>query len=218
MSGDDLNNIDDDDGGLWVKGTVTKADPSPCSARLMSCRTRQFARDCVLPMWKAQWKACAASDRPAGVLFEMLADKDNQTRTTPATRNDVEGQRPVTGGFQEQVVEAIAARLAGRSVADGNPFRNASMVEIGRRYLEASGLSLRGWGDNEVASYLIEGRGSPNSFGTRTHTTSDFPLLLISSANRALLERYAPMITPLKRLSHKRDAKDFRRQTFISPW
>lgn len=49
------------------------------------------------------------------------------------------------------------------------------------------------------------------------HTTSDFPILLQAAGNRALLQRYEPLASPLKSLSAQRNARDFRQQSFVRP-
>jgi hypothetical protein len=49
------------------------------------------------------------------------------------------------------------------------------------------------------------------------HTTSDFADLLIASGDRVLMARFNADPSPLKLLSYKRNARDFRAQTHIRP-
>lgn len=213
MSGDDLNNIDDEeDDERRISAPNLKLQRHIDEQIAYGVKSGLRHEDL-----EAACSRAGSRDEARGIVWDMIVEKQNRTSMRAFHGNNSDDLNRSGLAYQEHYVEAITARLTGRSVAEGNPLRNSSMVEIGRRYLDASGVSLRGWGDNEVASFLIEGRGSPHDFGKRAHTTSDFPQLLVSAANRALLERYAPMISPLKRLSHKRDAKDFRRQTFFRP-
>jgi HK97 family phage prohead protease len=153
-------------------------------------------------------------DEARAVAFDMMTARQNKTRTDPHRGEPRQRQ----GETEAQIVDALAVRLGARAADGDNPLRNVSLVQIGRRALEACGATTRNLGDNEVADVMI-GRRSPTwaESSRGMHTTSDFPLLLQAAGNRALLERYGPMSSPLKGLSMKRNARDFRTQSFIRP-
>ncbi|MGO7364612.1 prohead protease/major capsid protein fusion protein [Rhizobium leguminosarum] len=143
-------------------------------------------------------------------IFEMLADRVESHRTSPSrTREDDRG-----GDLQNQIADAIASRLGASIDGNGNPYIGRSIIEIGRSFYEASGVSLRGMSDIRIAEVMM---GETRAFGGGAHTTSDFSFLMDMGANRALLDRYNSIPTPIKTLATKRSVRDFRKQTFIRP-
>ncbi|MCY1664587.1 prohead protease/major capsid protein fusion protein [Rhizobium sp. SL86] len=205
-----LNDDDDDDGTRTVVPR-TRAFQRQLDD-LQALAIRNGLRSAEI---EDEFDGVRSIDEARNIVFRMLDERTNRTRTSPIHGG---GDRPSDADqLRGHVVDVLAARLSGGVTPEGNPFRSASLIEVGRSYLEAQGVSVRGWNDADVAGYLVEGRGPNMEFGVRSHTTSDFPLLLQAAGNRALLDRYTPMASPIKRLSHQRDVKDFRRMTFIRP-
>lgn len=156
-------------------------------------------------------------ERARAIVFDMLAERQNQTRTV--ANHGADNARQRGDGSDERIVDALAVRMGAKPADMENPLRNVSLVQIGRQAMENAGISTRSLDDVAIAEFMV-GRRSPNfaTDGTRAmHTTSDFPLLLQSAGNRALLDRYGFLASPLKGLSTKRNARDFRTQTFIRP-
>ncbi|MBA4775274.1 MAG: hypothetical protein H2044_06405 [Rhizobiales bacterium] len=156
-------------------------------------------------------------DRFRRSYMNMLADRDEQTRVDSHLGLGADGLQHRAGDIRNLVVDALAARLGATPQIQNNPLAGRSSVEIGRRYLEESGVSTRGMDDNRIADVLIAGRQIDVMSSRAQHTTSDFPLLLQSAGNRALLQRYTVQSSPLKALSSVRQVSDFRRQAFIRP-
>ncbi|MGO7263762.1 prohead protease/major capsid protein fusion protein [Rhizobium leguminosarum] len=144
-------------------------------------------------------------------VFDMLADRVESHKTSPSRtgRDDDRG-----GDLQSQIADAIASRLGASIDGNGNPYIGRSIIEIGRSFYEASGISLRGMSDIRIAEVMM---GETRAFGGGAHTTSDFSFLMDMGANRALLDRYNSIPTPIKTLATKRSVRDFRKQTFIRP-
>ncbi|CUX41078.1 hypothetical protein CFBP6626_00345 [Agrobacterium tumefaciens] len=157
-------------------------------------------------------------DRFRRSYMKMLADRsdaipiDSRVGLSPQT-----GLSRENGDIRNMVVDALAVRLGAAAVIQNNPLAGSSSVEIGRRYLEENGVSTRNMDDHRIADVLIAGRQIEGVSSRGQHTTSDFPLLLQTAGNRALLQRYEPLVSPLKSLSSMRHVRDFRQQTFIRP-
>ncbi|MGM4983248.1 prohead protease/major capsid protein fusion protein [Rhizobium sp. 11_C7_N12_5] len=151
-------------------------------------------------------------------LFERLAERDLSTSVDSRMSLDqFSGQGHRANEAETAVIDALAARLGAKPSMQTNPLAGRSTVEIGRHWLEERGVSTRGMDDVRIADTLISGRSIGGFSGRGIHTTSDFPMLLQAAGNRALLQRYEPLTSPLKALSTKRNARDFRQQSFIRP-
>ncbi|GEM_PF-292073 len=154
-------------------------------------------------------------DRFRRSYMNMLADRDEATRVD--SRVGVVNFSRDQSDICKLVVDALAVRLGAAAEIQNNPLAGSSSVEIGRRFLEENGVSTRSMDDNRVADVLIAGRQMDGLSSRAQHTTSDFPLLLQTAGNRALIQRFAPFASPLKALSAQRNARDFRQRTFIRP-
>ncbi len=154
-------------------------------------------------------------DRFRRSYMNMLADRDEGTRVD--SRVGVVSHSRDQSDICKLVVDALAVRLGATAEIQNNPLAGSSSVEIGRRYLEENGVSTRSMDDHRIADVLIAGRQIDGYSSRAQHTTSDFPLLLQAAGNRALLQRYEPLVSPLKSLSAMRQVRDFRQQTFIRP-
>lgn len=156
-------------------------------------------------------------DRFRRGYMKMLVERDEATRVDSHLGLGADGLQHRGGDIRNMVVDALAARLGATAQMQNNPLAGRSSVEIGRRYLEESGVSTRGMDDHRIADVLIAGRQIDVMSSRAQHTTSDFPQLLLAAGNRALLQRYEPLVSPLKSLSSVRHVRDFRQQTFIRP-
>lgn len=153
-------------------------------------------------------------DEARAVIFDLLTERQNSTRTDPVRSRE----RVQDGQADERMIDALAIRLGAKPADMDNPLRSMSLVQIGRQALEARGVATRSLDDQAVADIMVGRSGQRWGEASRAmHTTSDFPLLLQGAGQRALLERYGAMSSPLKMLSTQRNAQDFRTQTFIRP-
>lgn len=84
------------------------------------------------------------------------------------------------------VEEAIAHRIMATTTLtdNGRQYRGMSLLEIGRDYLEASGISTRGLSRMALAGRMLQHRSAG------MHTTSDFSSLFANVANKRLRMAY----------------------------
>lgn len=154
-------------------------------------------------------------DQARSAIFGALSERSFQVPTSPARAFHGAGAANETRAL---AIDAITVRLGGAPTGEGaNPFTGRSVVGIMRGLLEGSGTSTSHLSDGRIAEMMTRSSGGGEG-GTRAmHTTSDFPALLMESGNRALLSRFAVQLTPLKSFSTKRNARDYRPQSFIRP-
>lgn len=151
------------------------------------------------------------------LIFDRLAERSRGTTTNPAfvRSSGDQGFRRVEEA-ERHIVEALSIRLGGAQTIEGqNEFRGMSLVAMGRTHLELAGVSTRGMVDREIVERML----SPERYaGQRAmHTTSDFPMLMNTAANDALMNRFGAQLTPLKRFSTVRSARDFKPMSYIRP-
>lgn len=155
-------------------------------------------------------------DEARSVVFDLLTERQNSSRTDGARSRILENSQDQQ--TDERIIDALAIRLGAKPADMDNPLRSMSLVQIGRQALEARGVATRSLDDMTVADIMVGRSGQRWGEASRAmHTVSDFPLLLQGAGQRALLDRYGAMSSPLKMLSVRRDARDFRTQTFIRP-
>ena len=102
--------------------------------------------------------------------------------------------------------DALAARMGANggkpATDDGRVFMEMPAVEMARELLLDRGHSAARWSRDRVADVVMS---------AGAHTTSDFPLLLQSSGNRVLVDRYKLAASPIRTaLCKERDVPDFR--------
>ena len=144
-------------------------------------------------------------------VFDALATRSSRQRTGPRRSEDRGGG---TGNIDDAIVAELAARMGGNPPSGDRPFAGRHMIDIGRSYFESRGVSMRSHDSSRIADMMI-GQESVRSFGS--HTTSDFPSLMIAGGQRALADRFSAYATPLKSLSRQRNVRDFRKTTIIRP-
>lgn len=144
-------------------------------------------------------------------VFDALATRSSRTRTGPRRTEDRGG---ATGNIDDVIVAELAARMGGNPPSGNRPFAGRHMIDIGRSYFESHGISMRSHDSSRIADMMI-GREAVRSHGS--HTTSDFPSLMIEGGQRALADRFSAYATPLKSLSRQRNVRDFRKITMIRP-
>jgi len=145
-------------------------------------------------------------------VFELLAQR--QIPTDPFRNQDAGFARVEEA--ERHMVEALSIRLGGPQTIQGqNEFRGMSLVAMGRTHLELAGVSTRGMTDMHIVERML----SPDRFASQRsmHTTSDFPMLMNTAANDALMARFGAQLTPLRRFSTVRSARDFKPMSYIRP-
>ncbi|MER8491155.1 HK97 family phage prohead protease [Mesorhizobium australicum] len=149
-------------------------------------------------------------DQARAIVFDRLAER--QVVTNPARVNERQSRAEEA---VPRIVEALSIRLGGKPTIEGqNEFRGMSLTAMGRTHMELAGISTRGLTDREVVERML----SPDRFmGQRMHTTSDFPMLMNTAANDALMSRFGAQLTPLKQFSKPGNARDFKPMSYIRP-
>lgn len=145
-------------------------------------------------------------------VFDALATRSSRIRTDSTHRSGFTSE-----GFRtpdEVIVAELAARMGGNAPSGERPLAGRHMIDIGRSYFESRGVSMRSHDSSRIADMMI-GRESVRSYGS--HTTSDFPALMIAGGQRALVDRFSAYATPLKSISRQRNVRDFRKSTMIRP-
>lgn len=133
-------------------------------------------------------------------LFDAMLDVVSaQRNTTPINAN----RHPGTArGTRELFADAIYARLSGTTPSEAaREFMGASLVDMARHLLEANGEPVRFARASAVIDAITRGG---------QHTTSDFAMLLQSSATRFLIDAFRAASSPLKTLARPRTLPDFR--------
>jgi hypothetical protein len=140
----------------------------------------------------------------------------------PVTASIVGGQRSYDDpNFLGSAIEdALFARMSGRQPSEqARAFMGRSMVELAADMLERRGvrevrtmapadiLSAAAW--NRVGARAMFVSDQARGWGA-SHTTSDFPDLLVGAGQRFLLEQFAAAASVIKMLSRERSARDFR--------
>lgn len=101
----------------------------------------------------------------------------------------------------ENVLE-VRAGVPGVKLDKGESYRGLTLVELGRTYLEASGVSVRGRTADDVAGLMIRAPGM--------HTTADFSVLLGNTAQKRLRGAYQQTPQTFKTWTRGETLPDFK--------
>lgn len=119
-----------------------------------------------------------SADEARSLVIDRLAEKDKETATRSV--NVSVGEDLTQKRMMEGAQNAILNRFNSRNYQldeQGKHYRNLSMVDLAREFVEKTGVSTRG-----MSRYEIVTRGM--------HSTSDFPLLLANVAGKTLRDAY----------------------------
>lgn len=121
----------------------------------------------------------------------------------------------------DAIQDALFARMSGNAPTDAaREFMGMSMVHMAGDMLSRSGtrdvhrmnasdiLNAAAWNSGGGRRNYATDRSYSRDGGT--HTTSDFPELLMGAGERFLLEQFAAAASPLKQIGRRRTARDFR--------
>lgn len=84
-------------------------------------------------------------------------------------------------------------------------YRGLQTYELAKELMRARGYSVKGLSKNEIADHVF----------SRTHSTSDFPVLLNGVINRILLDPYQAMPEFWDKIARRITASDFRAQSIL---
>ena len=115
------------------------------------------------------------ADEASQEILRMWSDKVDQQVNTP----HIEAGLSSEDKFRAGAVAALAHRAGFEKDDPTNEFRGKSLHELGARALEMKGHKTASMTRSEIAGMLL-----------RSHSTSDFPLLLADVANKSLQNAY----------------------------
>ncbi|MGR6432435.1 phage major capsid protein [Rhizobium sp. PAMB 3174] len=128
------------------------------------------------------------------------------------------GQERTQAVTDEALIQALAYKIGGAEPQDerGRALAGRSLISIAREVYTARGYRADNFSDGEIAD-MVMGGAALQGQKRGEHTTSDFPVLLMESGDRVLMERFSADPSALKMFSRKRNSSDFRPQTHIRP-
>lgn len=137
-------------------------------------------------------------DQARDHLIDEVARRNAHTISTVNTAGLDDGR----GGRRRRMMEALAARMAGREPPPAaRAFVGMTLLDMIRADLDALGVNTRGMRNNELMRRGFAGM----------NTTSDYPNLLQGAGQRFLAERYQAAQSPLRSaLARVRSVNDFR--------
>lgn len=103
--------------------------------------------------------------------------------------------------FQRAVVDAVLLRAGFKldKPAEGaNQFRSYSLVDLAKESLRLAGVNTTGWSRAKIVERAF------------THSSSDFPNILLDVANKALTEGYREQPTTYQMFTRRTSATDFK--------
>ena len=118
---------------------------------------------------------------------EILKARVNET---PAAEVEINGI-PEEGKMREEIVDSLSSRMGSTVDLKDNVFAQATLIEMAARTL----------GINPMKKMLV---------AERAMTTSEFPILLLSSGNRTLEDEFAKQVSTWKEWAQQGELRDFR--------
>lgn len=176
-----------------IETTVTPAN----DAAAYRSQVRAVARAAGL---NTEW-ADSQIDSDADLTAVRAAAFDAiQARAKP-----IRTQTPAKDSAQQETTrraDALLARATGTTpVEHAREFMGDTLLDHARFALRANGISFTGMDSDQIFR--------------AAHGTSDFPSLLTSTANRALMQTYQAAASPVKAMARQRLHRDFRPMTKI---
>lgn len=195
------------------------AQPAPdaSAARMSPGEAIDFiesARTFGLDVTQARtWATDMTPDAARSALLQAAAERQRgETPRVPAG----EGAR-VTHDARDKVREAASLallhrfdpdnhQLSGDVGAGAREWSGMSLLEMGRRNLEANGVRIGGMNRRELAGLML----GMNPDGSRAHTTSDFPMILSNVTGRTLRSGYESAPQTFRAWMRRATAPDFK--------
>jgi HK97 family phage prohead protease len=135
-------------------------------------------------------------------LFQRLAGDADRTRTSSVHPSNETFANP--DFLERSIADALYSKMTGHQPSGAAvELAGRSMLDLGAMILQSRGERVS-WADRvTLADRILTRMGGP-------HTTSDFPMLLGSAANRVSADAYQVAQTPLKQIARRRTVSDFR--------
>lgn len=143
-------------------------------------------------------------DSARELVLNKLAEQSDAT----AQRNHVNvvTVHDETDTRRQGMQAALHARVFGGQVDDNaRRFRGMNMSDMARACVQAAGGNVEGLNRSEVVELALN-----NTRGAGMHTTSDFPIILASEANRAMMRGYELAGQTFRPLVRETSAADFK--------
>lgn len=117
-------------------------------------------------------------------------------------------ERGSPGQLHERMADALYARMSGTAPSEqAREFMGASLIDMTRGIMESRGERVRWASPTAIVEQMSRGGA---------HTTSDFPAVLGSAAQRYLADLITAAPSPLRPLARQRLANDFRRMAILT--
>ncbi|OXS99102.1 hypothetical protein B7H23_12925 [Notoacmeibacter marinus] len=189
-----------------ARSAVENSPPRPTVARqnrtaeiIATCRQFNIQDETFI----AQHITAQSSDSALrNAILDSVVDRQEASPTFPIVETrEMQTDLSDRGGVFQARQEAIACRMTGERPSDvARQFMETPLIDHARAMVESDGRRVSIWSRDEVLQRAM-------------HTTSDFPLLLQSSAERVLLQEYERARSPIRDvLTRQMTRPDFRPQ------
>ncbi|MEM7006510.1 MAG: prohead protease/major capsid protein fusion protein [Pseudomonadota bacterium] len=177
------------------------ATPTPAAANDRAAYRSQVRAVASVAGLAPEWADTHIDTETDIVTVRAAAFEEMQVRSTP-----IRVATPANDAAEQNMTrraDALFARMTGETPEEhAREFMGESLKDHARAALAASGIGFAGMDDDQL-------------FRAAAHTTSDFPNLLTSTANRALMQSYQAAASPVKAMARQRLHRDFRPMTKI---
>jgi phage head maturation protease len=151
-------------------------------------------------------------DKAREMIIAKLAGSGTQQNETRAANTGIKVTKDGTDKRRIGMSNALLIR-AGVEVKDLKPsdageFRGMDLMDMAKECLDEAGVKSRGMSKREVAAASLNIDDS-----TRTHSTSDFPIILGNTVNRSLRQAYELQERTFTPWTRRSTAADFRQMT-----
>lgn len=143
----------------------------------------------------------------AAILEHLAGESDQNGRRSEPVAGTVRGDDQRGMAYRSAMTEAIMHKLDPKNpLTDaGREFRGMRLFDMARECVERSGVSTRGMHTMDVAAHALGLRA-----GIGYHSTSDFPQILGTVANRTLRTAYDAFPKTFTRFARRATISDFR--------
>lgn len=200
----------------WLRSYVGSACEGPHAAF-----TQHEASEIVLEFAERGLSEASARDALVEIATERQRNETGGVRGNPAFVRGRDETFDNPSFRADAIQDALFARMSGNAPPEAaREFMGMSMVQMAGDMLSRSGtrdvhrmnasdiLNAAAWNSGGGRRNYATDRSYSRSGGA--HTTSDFPELLMGAGQRFLMEQFAAAASPLKQISRRRTARDFR--------
>lgn len=228
---DALDSLDEGLGGGDMTPPPSDAPPTPATAAAedeaamergrVAERTRQAGIKALATRFKAVTPADVDALIQRGVTVEQASISILTTLAERQTTiNPHGGADPVdhtkTRSAMELAILNRAAPSKHKQTDDIRQFRGFTLFDMARRCIEMAGGRTEGLSRREIAMISLNIGDTRVQRAAGMHSTSDFPLILGNTIDRALRSSYDEAVQTWQPLGQQRNVNDFRTRTTVA--